>query len=138
MHPPGRYEITIERGFSATHALKLPDGTWEPVHGHDWPVWVTVAADELDAMRTVMDFHELERVVEGVIRPWHGKHLNDIPPFKGDDMNANPSAERVAWAIAAAVEKQLRGQAWLVSVKIGEAKGCTATYCPGRTPHVFS
>lgn len=126
------YEITIERTFAATHALRLPDGTMEDVHGHDWPVVVTVQAEQLDAMQTVMDFHELERHLDAVIRPWGGKHLNDVEPFAGG--RHNPSAEKVAWAIATALGTHLRGDARLTSVRVGEAPGCTAAYLPGD-PH---
>ncbi len=44
------HEITVSRQFTAAHALRLADGTREPVHEHDWDVRVTVAADELDAI----------------------------------------------------------------------------------------
>ena len=120
------YEITIDRSFAASHALRLPDDTLEPVHGHDWPVTVTVAADRLDAMQTVMDFHELEPLVDAAIKPWHNRHLNDCPPF--DTGEINPSAERVAEHIARHVAAGLPEHVTLTSVTVGEAPGCKATY----------
>jgi len=121
------YQITIEAVFAASHALKLPDGTMEPVHGHNWPVAVTVAADGLDAMDCVMDFHELQRVVDEILRPWNSRHLNDVPPFAG---GVNPSAERVAEHIGVTVSSQLPDGVALVSASVGEAPGCTAIYLP--------
>src|SRR5438552_12731189 len=91
------FEITIVREFSATHQLRLLDGTLEPLHGHNWRVRVTVAADNLDAICTVMDFHELQRLVDVVLEPMRERNVNDMPPFS----TRNPSAENVALHIAA-------------------------------------
>ena len=41
------FEITTTRQFSASHQLRLYDGSLEPLHGHNWQVKVTVAADSL-------------------------------------------------------------------------------------------
>lgn len=122
------YQATIETSFTATHALRLPDGSYEPTHGHDWPVAVTVQSDQLDGMACVMDFHELEKIVAGVLKPWHDQHLNEAAPFANDAIN--PSAERVAEQIALAVMEQLPEPVTLAEVRIGEAKGCTALYRP--------
>lgn len=129
------YEATIEKRFAAAHALRLPDGTLEPLHGHNWAVRVTVAAGELDAMDTVMDFHRLEKLVEQVIGPWRDRNLNDLPPFAGksdapEDLAVNPSAERVAEQIAWAVSGGLPEHVWLRAVGVGEAPGCVARYRP--------
>lgn len=139
------YEATIEMTFSAAHALRLPDGTLETLHGHDWRVAVTVASGGLDAMDTVMDFHELEKVVEARIGPWRNQNLNAVAPFAaggdgdgpGPDGSAapqglaiNPSAERVAEQIAWAVSGALPEHVWLHDVAVGEAPGCVARYRP--------
>lgn len=134
------YEATIEKRFSAAHALRLADGTFEPLHGHNWLVRVTVAAGDLDDMDTVMDFHELEKLVEQIIGPWRNRNLNEVPPFVGkaneddasvaDGLAVNPSAERVAERIAWAVSGGLPEHVWLRSVGVGEAPGCVARYRP--------
>ena len=129
------YEVTVEAVFSAAHALRLPDGSLEPLHGHDWQVAVTVAADRLDAMDTVMDFHQLEASLQAVIDPWHNRCLNEVAPFgeQRDDethLAINPSAERVAERIGLSVAADLPDGVRLVSVAVGEAPGCTARYCP--------
>ncbi len=87
-----RYLIRSTRRFSAAHALKLYDGSLEPVHGHNWKVTVTVSAEKLDAIGVVMDFHELERLIDLIVQPMHNRHLNDLPAFA----SLNPSAENVA------------------------------------------
>jgi 6-pyruvoyltetrahydropterin/6-carboxytetrahydropterin synthase len=90
------FEISTTSGFCAAHALRLYDGSLEPIHGHNWRVKVTVAAPRLDAIGVVMDFHELERLVDQIIAPMHNRHLNELPSFA----ELNPSAENVAWFIA--------------------------------------
>jgi len=85
-------EISTARFFSAAHQLKLYDGSWEPLHGHNWQVRVTVSAKKLDKIGVVMDFHDLEARVDAIIHPLNNTHLNDSPHFS----KKNPSAENVA------------------------------------------
>jgi 6-pyruvoyltetrahydropterin/6-carboxytetrahydropterin synthase len=89
------FTISTTRSFCAAHQLRLYDGSIEPVHGHNWRVRVSVSADRLDAIGVVMDFHELERLVDAIVRPWHNTHLNEAQAFAG----RNPSAENVAVAL---------------------------------------
>jgi 6-pyruvoyltetrahydropterin/6-carboxytetrahydropterin synthase len=90
------FQITTTRTFAAAHQLRLPDGTLEPLHGHNWRVKVTVASEKLDALGTVMDFHELERLVDAITAPMHNRHLNELEPFVRE---LNPSAENVAYHV---------------------------------------
>lgn len=124
------YEITVESIFAAAHAIRLPDGTLETVHGHNWPVKLTVSADELDAIETVCDFHLLQGLLNDALAPWQNNDLNRCEPFADGEggLKINPTAERVAWAIAKKVAPGLQGNCKLVSVSVGEAPGCTAVY----------
>lgn len=120
------YHITVEAHFAAAHAIRLPDGSLETLHGHDWRVWVTVERAELDAIETVMDFHDLQALLETIIAPWRQQNLNDVPPFA--DGNINPTAERVAWYVADRLIDALPEAVTLVDVKVEEAPGCIAVY----------
>jgi len=124
------YEITVQTVFAAAHAIRLPDGALEPVHGHNWPVAVTVAADQLDEIETVCDFHLLQALVNEAIAPWQNNDLNQCEPFTdgAGGLKINPTAERVAWAIAEKVRPGLPSNCTLVSVSVGEAPGCTAVW----------
>ncbi len=127
------FEITVTRTFSAAHALRLPDGTFEPTHGHDWDVHVTVAGRELDAMECVMDFHALADAVDAAIEPWRNQNLNGCTPFRGPSPavpKVNPSAERVAWWVGEEVAKTLPDGVCLRSVRVKESPGCVALYRP--------
>ncbi len=123
------YEITVTKVFSAAHAIRLQDGSLEPVHGHDWSVQVTVAADQLDEIETVMDFHVLEKQIDGIIQGFNNRCLNEVEPFL--DGAVNPTAERVAEWIGKQVARNLPKRVRLISSSVTEAPGCKSTYCPG-------
>jgi 6-pyruvoyltetrahydropterin/6-carboxytetrahydropterin synthase len=122
------YEITITKVFCAAHAIALPDGSTEPVHGHNWETRVTVGASSLNPIEVVMDFHDLEQRVETVIAQAHNRNLNDIGPFAEHRMN--PTAERVAWWLGTQVAKGLPTGVDLICAGVGEAPGCWATFRP--------
>ena len=119
------FEISTTRGFSAAHALRLYDGSLEPVHGHNWRVKVTLSTERLDAIGVVMDFHELERLVDAVVAPLHNRHLNDVSPFA---QGLNPSAENVALHIGRSLPlpKAVR----LEGVEVWETETNSAKYSP--------
>jgi 6-pyruvoyltetrahydropterin/6-carboxytetrahydropterin synthase len=118
------FEITTTRFFSAAHALRLYDGSLEPVHGHNWRVKVTVGAGKLDAIGVVMDFHELERLVDELVAPLHNRHLNEIKPF----VALNPSAENVALHVGR--ELKLPEGVRLLRVEVWETDTNSAIYRP--------
>lgn len=119
------FEITTTREFSAAHQLRLYDGSLEPLHGHNWRVKVTVAAAKLDSIGVVMDFHELERLVDALVLPMHNRHLNELAPFA----ELNPSAENVAGYIGGALGGLPAGVR-LLSVEVWETPGNSAIYLP--------
>jgi len=126
------YQITIESHFAASHAIRLPDGSLEPLHGHNWRVRVTVGSITLDEIETVMDFHDLHALLEAIIKPLRNTHLNDLAPFAGDDgtLALNPTAERVAEFLGQTLASQLPQRVKLTRVDVEEALGCWATYLP--------
>jgi 6-pyruvoyltetrahydropterin/6-carboxytetrahydropterin synthase len=119
------FEISTTRGFSAAHALRLYDGSLEPVHGHNWRVKVAVSSPRLDAIGVVMDFHELERLVDAILAPLHNRHLNDVPPFARE---LNPSAENVALHVGRSL--RLPEGVRLVGVEVWETDTNSAKYSP--------
>src|SRR5215213_10369824 len=120
-----QFEITTTRHFSASHQLVLYDGSLEPLHGHNWVVRVAVSAPKLDSIGVVMDFHELERLVDQLVLPMHNRHLNDLPAFA----DTNTSTENVALNIGRGLK--LPGNVRLRSVEVWETAENSAVYCPG-------
>jgi 6-pyruvoyltetrahydropterin/6-carboxytetrahydropterin synthase len=119
------FDIVVTREFSAAHALRLPNDAIEPVHGHNWRVAITVSAATLDEIGVVMDFHELERMVDAIIASLHNRHLNDVPPF---DSELNPTAENVALHFGRALH--LPHTVRLAKVEVWETNNCCAVYRP--------
>ncbi len=121
------YELAIQSSFTAAHALVIDDQRETP-HQHDWKVTVEVAGDQLDRDNLLVDFHELERILEEIIAPFRESDLNQIHPFDIE----NPTAERVAEYIACAFDGLMpaRYGARLKAVRLTEAPGCVATYRP--------
>jgi 6-pyruvoyltetrahydropterin/6-carboxytetrahydropterin synthase len=116
------FEISTVRRFSASHQLRLYDGSLEPLHRHNWVAKVTVAGKELDAIGVVMDFHELERRVDKIVGAMHNRHLNELAAFA----DVNPTAENVAGHLASKLE--LPATVRLVSVEVWETAENSAVY----------
>src|SRR4051794_19169250 len=121
------FEISTTRFFAAAHALRLYDGSLEPVHGHNWRVRVAVASPRLDSIGVVMGFYELERLLGAGVHPLHNRHLNDVVPFAAE---LNPSAENVAYHIGRTLEPTLPTGVKLARVEVWETSSNRATYIP--------
>jgi 6-pyruvoyltetrahydropterin/6-carboxytetrahydropterin synthase len=121
------FEITTTRHFSASHQLVLYDGSLEPLHGHNWVVRVAVTAPKLDSIGVVMDFHELERLVDDIVVPMHNRHLNEVEPFQS---GMNPSAENVAVHVGRSLSPRLPAGVALRAVTVWETPENSAAYYP--------
>jgi 6-pyruvoyltetrahydropterin/6-carboxytetrahydropterin synthase len=119
------FDISVTREFAAAHQLRLYDGSLEPLHGHNWRVCVTVSSAQLDPIGTVMDFHELERLLDAIIQPLHNRNLNEVSPFS---TALNPSTENVALHIGEALK--LPPAVRLTRVEVWETSACSAVYRP--------
>ncbi len=118
------YGIVVEVTFSAVHHVRLPSGTVEPVHGHDWLVRAHFARESLDELGMVVDFDAAGGALRSIAADYHHGDLNDHVDFSGVD----PTAEVVAKAVfdrlsAADLPAPLR-------VEVTEAPGCLAWYAP--------
>ena len=119
------YEVNVKAGFSAAHQLRLYDGKYENLHGHNWSAQVTVEADELDAMGVGIDFVKLKQMVEEILNKLDYQNINEIPPF--DELN--PSAENIARWLFLKLKDQVGCQTTRVKrVEICEMEGCGASY----------
>ncbi len=124
------YEIVLRTEFSAAHRLRMPDGDYEPLHGHNWGVEVFLEGPTLDSAGLLADFTVLQRNLAGVIRPLRDRCLNDLPAFS----ERNPSTEWVARYIAEAFAPQVPPGVHLAKVRVWETNGCGAAYLPPPVP----
>ena len=121
------FEISVEYGFAAGHALREYKGKCENVHGHNYKVRVTLVGDKLNSAGLLMDFVELRAEIKGLVEKLDHRFLNDIPPFD----QLNPSAENLAKYICDGIEPQARNQGLQVyGVTVWETDTTSATYRP--------
>ena len=120
------YEVSVEKTFSAAHALRDYHGATEPVHGHNWRVRVTFDGERLDSAGVLVDFVEVRRMLDQVVAHLDHKFLNDVEPFGG----TNPSAENIARFVYERLESADWGAARLREVRVWETNECAAAYRP--------
>ena len=119
------YDVTVKTGFAAAHQLRLYDGKYENLHGHNWTAQVTVEADELDTMGVGIDFVKLKQMVETHLSQLDYHNINEVPPF--DELN--PSAENIARWLFLKLKVEVNTNLTRVKrVEICEMEGCGASY----------
>ncbi len=119
------YDVTVKTGFAAAHQLRLYDGKYENLHGHNWTAQVTVEADELDPIGVGIDFVKLKAMVEKNLSDLDYHNINEVPPF--DELN--PSAENIArWLFLKLKDEVNTNSTRVKRVEICEMEGCGASY----------
>ena len=119
------YDVTVKTGFAAAHQLRLYDGKYDNLHGHNWTAQVTVVADELDPIGVGIDFVKLKQMVEKNLSQLDYHNINEIPPF--DELN--PSAENIARWLFLKLKVEVNTNLTRVKrVEICEMEGCGASY----------
>ena len=119
------YEVTVKTGFAAAHQLRLYDGKYENLHGHNWTAQVTVEADELDPIGVGIDFVKLKGIVEKNLSELDYHNINEVPPFD----EQNPSAENIARWLFLKLKIEVNTNLTRVKrVEICEMEGCGASY----------
>ena len=119
------YEVTVKTGFAAAHQLRLYDGKYENLHGHNWTAEVTVEADELDPIGVGIDFVKLKAMVEKNLSELDYHNINEVPPFD----EQNPSAENIArWLFLKLKVEVNTNSTRIKRVEIFEMEGCGASY----------
>jgi 6-pyruvoyltetrahydropterin/6-carboxytetrahydropterin synthase len=119
------YDVTVKTGFAAAHQLRLYDGKYENLHGHNWTAQVTVEADELDPIGVGIDFVKLKAMVEKNLSELDYHNINEVPPFD----EQNPSAENIARWLFLKLKVEVNTNLTRVKrVEIYEMEGCGASY----------
>lgn len=67
------FEAAVERPLSVV--FQTPDGAWE---GHDYKVEVITSRQGLGDFDVVMDFRELEAVMDRILGPLQGRLLSEL------------------------------------------------------------
>jgi len=123
------FQVSVEEGFSAGHALRGYRGKCENPHGHNYKVRVTLEGPALDSVGLLYDFVHLKQIIHSVIHSVDHKFLNDQPPF---DV-LNPSAENIAKYFYEEASRQFckaPNGARIASITVWETDVTAATYTP--------
>jgi 6-pyruvoyltetrahydropterin/6-carboxytetrahydropterin synthase len=118
------FTISIERTFTASHQLTLPDDSKEPLHSHNWVVVAAVCSEQLDKIGIVMDFEHLKTIVGLAVASLENTQLEETGCFDG----MNSSAENVVKYLYEKIDELLPRGVKLKHVRVTETPGCTATY----------
>src|SRR5690242_13447168 len=78
---PG-FGVIVREVFPATHQLPLPQGGFEPLHGHDWEAVVELKGKRLDRQGLLVDFLDLQKSLRETLKPLRYKCLNDLKLFE--------------------------------------------------------
>ncbi|HUY12213.1 MAG TPA: 6-carboxytetrahydropterin synthase QueD [Terriglobia bacterium] len=121
------FEVSVDYGFCAGHALRGYKGKCENVHGHNYRVRVTVSGKELDPTGLLVDFTDVRGAIKALVDRMDHRFLNDLPPFD----RINPSAENLAKYFSDEIEPRFRSRDFQVeSVTVWETDQSSATYRP--------
>lgn len=121
------YEVTIIKTFSAAHLLSEIGGKCEELHGHNFKVEISVAAEKLNSAGLLIDFRFLKKILGEILNDIDHKHLNTLAFFTG----INPSAENIARYIYEKMELKVKtAGVKMIRVKIWESENAAVTYLP--------
>lgn len=124
----GKWRLTIDEAFCASHQLRNYNGKCEHLHGHNFGVQVEVEGEQLDpAVEILVDFGELKRLAREAVDGLDHAHLNDLPAFS----RRNPSSENIARHLYLELQARLAELAphvRLRSVGVSEKGSSRATY----------
>lgn len=124
----GKWRLTVDEAFCASHQLRNYNGKCEHLHGHNFGVTVEVEGCELDpAVEILVDFGELKRLTREAVGALDHSHLNDLPAFA----EHNPSSENLARHLYQEIRDRLAAlapHARLRSVSVSEKGSSRATY----------
>ncbi len=119
------YEVTIKKSFSAAHLLKEIGGKCEELHGHNFLVEVSVAAESLNSEGLLIDFRVLKRWTDEVLEQLDHKYLNELEYFK----SINPSSEQIARFLYDRIgEKARQANVTLSRVTVWESENSRVSY----------
>ncbi len=112
-------EIVQEFTFEAGHYLPAvpEEHQCRRVHGHSYRIEVHVRGPIQEDTGWVLDFYDLEAVVQPVIDQLDHRMLNELPEL------ANPTAERIGWWIWKRLQPKLPG---LCSIVVWETSTARA------------
>ncbi len=120
------YQLVVRSRFSAAHRLVDYPGACERIHGHNWTVTVTVAADDVDDHGMVVDLVTLKKHIDECVDLFDHRVINDVPPFD----TVNPTSENIAKFLYDYVAARINVP--VKSVAVSEVEDYSVIYSPAE------
>ncbi|MFC1704079.1 6-carboxytetrahydropterin synthase QueD [Candidatus Omnitrophota bacterium] len=117
------FELCVRCGFSSAHRLRDYKGKCEELHGHNWKVDVCVCGNRLNKTGLIVDFKDLKKAVNQVLKKLDHTYLNDNAYFK----KVNPTSENIAKFIFENVQKKRLG-CIVTKVTVWESDSASASF----------
>ncbi len=118
------YTLELTETFSAAHALRDYPGVCARMHGHNWRLTVVPSTETKDPAGITVDYADLKKLMDEVIREFDHDCLNEHPHFR----SVNPTSENLAEYIYEKFEKRLPPSVRLDNVRISETDNFAVTY----------
>jgi len=96
------YTLRLSSFLNAKHRVTFAESG--PIHGHSWRLEVNLRVVLQDGPAAApVEFAGLEQLIRGILRPYEGQFLNDLPPFS----DIVPSTENIARFLYGAIGESL-------------------------------
>lgn len=113
------YQYKIKAYLNATHSIYI-EGIAGQRHPHTWEMIVTVING---AGNDFLPFHEVEEVLEDMLKPYQDKYLNEVQPF----VTINPTLENICEKFKEKLVKLFHPRDWIL-LKIELSETPTRSY----------
>ncbi len=118
------FEVRVEKTIACAHRLFDYNGPCESLHGHNYRIEVAYAGTELDRFGMLVDFTDIKKAFNAVLKMLDHAYLNDLPAFR----DLSPSAENIARHIFLELKRTPFDRASLDHVSVWETPTQVAVY----------
>ena len=112
------FEVGVRGSFAATHRLRGDFGPATQPHGHAYQVEATARGPALSDDGTLLDVGLLRRLLDQAVAPLHGRDLDTLEAFQGQ----NTTAEVVARHLFTALRAGLLGAGSAVAGRVSSLR----------------
>ncbi len=125
----GKYVVSTEISFSASHSLRGYNGECSRIHGHNWILRVYYEFENLNDIGLTIDYGQLRESLKKVVcSRFDHQHINNISPFD----KLNPTSENLAREIFKLCREEVQVEGGrLIEVELWETSRDMVRYREG-------
>jgi len=125
----GKYVVSTEISFSASHSLRGYNGECSRIHGHNWILRVYYEFENLNNIGLTIDYGQLRESLKKVVcSRFDHQHINNISPFD----KLNPTSENLAREIFKVCREEVQVEGGrLIEVELWETSRDMVRYREG-------